>query len=530
MAFVFFARAVLSLVGGLLLSLAFPPVGVWPLVLALAPLIILTANSLSARAAFWPGFFFGLGFFALYLLWLPESFAPYSGGFFWLLYPPLIAVLGVFWGVVTFTARLLGGRGVGTLWLLPALWVLMEWARTQGPFAFPWGVLGYAWVGTSLAQAADLAGVYGLSLLTLVTLSLLVSPLVYRPPRALTRSRSFRAVPVARPKKRLAWTVGLLITASWLGYGLVRIQSVTLSAPKTALLVQGSTDPYARVTDPGSELDLYRRLTRRAVQAEPQPVDVVVWPEGVALGLLYYGYDLTSPYAAPERERIQWSAGGRPLITGGGAIDDREIFSASNSVFGLSNAHITGRYDKVYLVPFGEYFPLLGPLEPVYRMIFGWFGYPLLQSRPPGQTIAPLSVAGTSVAAYICYESVFPQIARTMVAKGAQVLVNISNDAWFGFGQGARQHFSMGNLRAVETRRYLLRDGNDGITAVINPLGHVEAELPRGERAALTVHYGERRALTPYVRFGDLLVLGLALAVPVIAILRRRGSSRATPA
>ena len=521
----FFARALLSLGCGALLSLAFSPVGVWPLALALAPLILITVNSLSARAAFWPGFFFGLGFFALYLLWLPESFAPYSGGYFWFLYPPMIAVLGVFWGLVTLAARLLGGRGVGALWLLPALWVIIEWARTQGPFAFPWGVLGYLWVGTPLAQAADIAGVYGLSLLTLAVLSLLVSPLVYRPKRVLSASRV--KFPEKPRRAGLAWVFGLLLAASWLGYGVYRTQTITLSAPKTALLVQGSTDPYGRVVEPGGELGLYRRLTQKAVQAKAKPVDLVVWPEGVALELLYSGYDLTSPYAAPERAQIQASAAGQPVITGGGAIDDRAVFSASNSVFGLENAQITGRYDKVYLVPFGEYFPLIQPLAPIYRTIFGWFGYPLLQSRPPGQTVAPLSVAGTLVAAYICYESVFPQIARTMVAEGAQVLVNISNDAWFGFGQGARQHFFMGNLRAIETRRYLLRDGNDGITALINPLGQVEQLLPRGERGTLTVRYGERSGLTPYVRFGDLLVLGLALAVPVIAFLRRRkrGSS-----
>ena len=524
----FFSRALLALISGALLSLAFPPVGVWPLALALAPLILLTVNSLSARAAFRPGFFFGVGFFTLYLLWLPESFAPYSGGYFWFLYPPMIAVLGVFWGLVTFTARLLGGRGVGTLWLLPALWIIMEWARTQGPFAFPWGVLGYLWVGTPLAQAADIAGVYGLSLLTLAVLSLLVSPLVYRPKRALSASRS--RIPSSQKPRRAGWLpllAALGVVSLWFGYGIFRAQTLTFSAPKTAVLVQGSTDPYGRVVEPGGELGLYRRLTRQALQ-KAEPVAVVVWPEGVALETIYYsGYDLISPDAAPDRAAIQASAGGQPVITGGGALDERAVFSASNSVFGLEGGEVSGRYDKVYLVPFGEYFPLVQPLAPIYRTIFGWFGLPLLQSRPPGQVVAPLQLAGTAFAAYICYESVFPQIARTMVARGAQVLVNISNDAWFGFGQGARQHFSMGNLRAIETRRYLLRDGNDGITALVNPLGQVEAELPRGERGALTVRYGERSGLTPYVRFGDLLVLGLALYVPVVALLRRRrgGSS-----
>ena len=519
MTFVFFARAVLALLCGALLSLAFPPVGLWPLVLALVPLILLSVNSLSARAAFWPGFFFGVGFFALYLLWLPESFAPYSGGFFWFLYPPLIAVLGVFWGLVAFTARLLGGRGVGALWLLPAVWVIMEWARTQGPFAFPWGVLGYAWVGTPLAQAADLAGVYGLSLLTLSVLSLLVSPLAYRPQRAVTRSKSFRAVPVSRPKKRLAWTFGLLLAASWLGYGIFRTQTITLAAPKTAVLVQGSTDPYARADSleaVNSEISLYENLTLKARRELADPPELVVWPEGVVL-------DGSLGRGSGREQEVQKSVGSTALITGAAAYDDA-VDEYFNSVYSLADARVLSRYDKRYLVPFGEYFPATSVLRPVYSAIFGWFGLEFYQGRTPGAETAPLKLPGTEVAAYICYESVFPQIARTMTAKGAQVLVNISNDAWFGFGQGARQHFSMGNLRAIETRRYLLRDGNDGITALVNPLGQVEAELPRGERGALTVRYGERRGLTPYVRFGDLLVLGLALCVPLVVLLRRRVS------
>lgn len=504
----FFVRALLLLVSGALLSLAFPPLGWWPLALTFAPLIILSANSVRARDAFWPGFFFGLGFFALHLLWLPESFAPYSGGFFWLLYPPLIAVLGVFWGVVTLVARFLGGRGVGTLWLLPALWVTMEWARTQGPFAFPWGVLGYIWVGTPLAQAADVAGVYGLSLMTLAVVSLAVSPLVYHP--------------FVRFTPRFAWFCALLVVTSWLGYGVFRLGTIELSASETAVLVQGSTDPYERVNEPGGELGLYRRLTQQALRGLAELPDLVIWPEGVALELLASGYDLTSPAAAPDRGLIQRSAGGQPVVTGGGALDERDVFSSSNSVFGLENGDVTGRYDKVYLVPFGEYFPFIQVFAPVYRTVFGWFGYGLLESRPPGQVVAPITAGGTKLAAYICYESVFPQIARTMTAKGAAVLVNISNDAWFGFGQGARQHFYMGTLRAIETRRYLLRDGNDGVTALVDPLGRVQSELPRGERGALTVRYGLRTGLTPYVRFGDLLVLWLLLYVGVVIGVRRR--------
>lgn len=502
-----FVRALLLIVSGALLSLAFPPTGWWPLALALGPLIVLTVNTVKAGEAFWPGFFFGLGFFTLHLLWLPESFAPYSGGFFWLLYPPLVAVLGVFWGIVTLLARLLGGRGVGALWLLPALWVMMEWARTQGPFAFPWGVLGYAWVGTPLAQAADMAGVYGLSLMTLVVVSLAVSPLVYHP--------------FGRFTPRLAWFCALLVVTSWLGYGVFRLRTITLSAPETAVLVQGSTDPYARaitLETVENEIGLYRELTVQARQALETPPSLVVWPEGVVM-------DGTLARRRGREAELQQSVGAAPLVTGAAAYDDRG--RSFNSVYSLVDAQVLSRYDKRYLVPFGEYFPLTGVLRPVYSLVFSWFGFEFSQGRTPGAQTSVLELPGTQVAAYICYESVFPQIARTMTAQGAEVLVNISNDAWFGFGQGARQHFYMGTLRAIETRRYLLRDGNDGVTALVDPLGQVRSELPRGERGALTVRYGERTGLTPYVRFGDLLIIWLLLYSLIVIVVRGRVLGRA---
>lgn len=503
---VFFVRALLLIVSGALLSFAFPPLGWWPLALALGPLIVLTANSLRARDAFWPGFFFGLGFFAVHLLWLPESFAPYSGGFFWLLFPPLVALLGVFWGIVTLVARALGGRGVGTLWLLPAFWVMMEWARTQGPFAFPWGVLGYIWVGTPLSQAADVAGVYGLSLMTLAVLSLAVSPLVYHP--------------FARFTPRLAWFCALLVVASWLGYGTFRLRTITLSAPETAVLVQGSTDPYARagsLEDVDNEIKLYQDLTVQARQELETPPSLVVWPEGVVL-------DGSLGQGVGREQSLQQSVGATDLITGGASYDQGLYF---NSVYSLADGSVLSRYDKRYLVPFGEYFPLTEVLRPVYSVVFGWFGFEFLQGRTPGARTSVLELPGSQVGAYICYESVFPQIARTMTARGAEVLVNISNDAWFGFGQGARQHFYMGTLRAIETRRYLLRDGNDGVTALVDPLGQVRSELPRGERGALTVRYGLRTGLTPYVRFGDLLIVWLLIYAVLVVVVRRRALGKA---
>jgi len=504
-------RALLALLCGALFSLAFPPVGSWPFALALAPVFLLVANSERARGAFLPGFAFGFGFFALHLLWLPQSFAPYSGGYFWFLYPPLVAVLGTFWGLVTYLGRLFGGRGVGTLWLLPAVWVLMEWARTQGVFAFPWGALGYIWVGTPFAQLADLAGVYGLSLLTASVVALVAAPFAFREEG---RGSFWRA-----------WVPALLVMVAAFGYGEYRLGAVSVPADETALLVQGNVDPYERTLEPGGEVGLYRRLTRTALGRAQEPTSLVVWPEGVTLEFLYNGGpDLTSPARAEARQQIQASAGGATVITGGGALDPRPEFSAANSAFSLSGGEIVGRYDKVYLVPFGEYFPFIGTFTPIYRTVFGWFGYPLLETRPPGEVIAPLELPQGSAAVYICYESVFPQVVRGMVAEGGEFLVNISNDAWFGTGAGAEQHFQMGTLRAIETRRYLLRAGNDGITALVDPLGEVRERLPRGGRGALEVRFGRSETVTPYVRYGDVLVLALAVyaaGVGVVSLLRR---------
>ena len=203
-------------------------------------------------------------------------------------------------------------------------------------------------------------------------------------------------------------------------------------------------------------------MTREAKRDAANPLELVVWPEGVVL-------DASLGRSAGRREReVQESVGDAFLITGAAAYDDA-TGDNFNSVYSLADAQVLSRYDKRYLVPFGEYFPATSVLRPIYSTIFGWFGLEFYRGRTPGAETVPLTLPGTQVAAYICYESVFPQIARTMTARGAQVLVNISNDAWFGFGQGARQHFSMGNLRAIETRRYLLRAGNDGITALINP-------------------------------------------------------------
>ena len=476
---------------GVLFTASFAPFNLWFCALALVPLFALVARSETPSRGFGVGFWFGLSFFAVHLFWLPNSLSNYFGPAAWLLY--LVApIVAAFWGLVALVARLLGGRGDGTLALLPALWLLMEWARTQGVFAFPWGSVGYLWTGTPVAQTADLGGVYGLSLLTLVMAALLAAPFVNEADRAYGSSPAIR--PVYTPL-----IVTLLLGFSAWGYGLYRLGQGVTPPDQQALLVQGNTDPLGRALGTSPDIEVYIDLTQNAVSTAVLRPELVIWPEGAILRESLEGME-----GEANRLRVAASAEGSDIVTGASVwVSDAGGFRGYNAVYSLSDANVVDRYDKVYLVPFGEGIPFVRQLEGIYTTIYGWFGLGAF-SRVPGEAgIVPLQLPDHLAAAYICYESVFPQVSRQMVLRGADLLVNISNDAWFGRGAGAEQHFQMGLMRAVETRRYLLRAGNDGVTAVADPLGRVQARLPRFTANSLTANFTYLSGQTPYVRFGD---------------------------
>jgi apolipoprotein N-acyltransferase len=470
-----------SFVAGLVLALTFLPYAwSWLAPLPLAVLFWLVARTSNSKAAFRVGFTGGLAFFALHLLWLPVSFSALFGAVIvvpMLLLPPL---LGVFWGLTTALCRLTGRY---TLLALPVAWVVLEYLRAQGIFGFPWGTLGYAFLPTPLIQIADLGGVYLVSLLVALTAAGLAS--------------------LAQGLRWPVWTAAALLTLS-LVYGL------TQPAPKVpdqnVVLVQGSVNPLDKAESRSvDELTLYLELSRAGLGTD-MPVDLLVWPEGAS------PYTLEDPEVAGEIAAL-----GVPAIIGAPSFNP----NYQNTAFGF-DGEVTSSYSKIKLVPFGESFPLRQPLSFIYDPLFNAIGLPGLVGTTPGESYEPLSVNGIVAGTYICYESVFPQVARTMVQRGANLLVNISNDAWFGTTAGAEQHFQMGRVRAIETRRYLARAGNDGISAVIDPLGRVTARFPRGQRAAFFGRVALQDDLTVYVRFGDWVVWlsGLGLAALLLVAWR----------
>lgn len=452
-------------VGAVLALVSVPSPVSWLAPVPLAGLFLLIQRTPRPRAALAVGFWGGVGFFAVHLAWLPISFARLFGA---VVIPPLLAVpflLGAFWGLAAWFARLAGRRN---LLALPFAWVVMEYLRSLGPFGFTWGTMGYALLPTPAVQVAELGGVYLVSLLA--TLS---------------------AAALAALAQRRWWPAPVMLAAlvAATAYGLTR-QAAT-GPERSILLVQGAVDPLRKAAGRSlDELELYASLSREGLAGARPAIDLIVWPEGAS----------PLPLDDPRARR---AVGGlrTPAIVG--APDYANGYQNAAYAF---DGTVTGRYRKVKLVPFGERFPLRDTLAFAYDPVFRAIGLPGLISTTAGDAFTPLRLGDITAGTYICYESTFPQVARTMVARGANLLVNISNDAWFGRTQGAEQHFQMGRMRAIETRRYLVRAGNDGITAVITPRGRVDARYPRGARGAFEARVRLVDDTTPYVRAGDWVV------------------------
>ncbi len=507
--------ALLALASGIVLAAALPPSGLWPLAAVLAVPFGLIARAPTPRAAFAAGALFALGFFGVYVVWLPLSFTDPSllGPFYWLLHPLLLLALAAIWGFVGWSSRLIAGRGAAVLWLLPPAWVFVEWLRSQGYFAFPWGTLGYVWVDTPVAQAASLVGVTGLSLLTAALAAAFAGPFVASEVRERRRPRPWLS---ASPLVLLL----MLVAGAW-AWGESALPSTLGPLESTALLVQGNVDPFGRAVSASSELDVHLAITELGVSGMAAPPDLVIWPEGAVAGL-----DLEGVGSDALVERIQASSPASVFVIGGRGVErppDGSLRSF-NSAYLIEGGQVLDRYDKHVLVPFGERWPLIERLEGFYRGVFSALNLPLLVSTSPGPGPVPLETRLGKLATGICYESVFPEVSATMVADGARALIVITNDAWFGRGDGARQHLDMGRLRAIETRRFVLRAANDGVTAVIDPFGRVAAEYPRFTSGQLAVRFSLRDEITPFVRSGHLWPWGLiagTLLIAGVAVVRR---------
>ena len=481
------AAAVLSAV---LYAAAVPPRSIDALApVALVPLL-LALRGRRAATAFGLGAGFGLAFAATMAWWLPAM----VGHFFAvsaaraILGSAAIYLLaaGLPFGLFSVgAARLLGGRRRLAYVGVPALWVTAELMRADAFTGLPWELLGHALHRRlTLIQVSELTGVYGLSFLCALTA--LAAADVLRPFGAGGRRPAFTALAAAA----VVWT-GVADYGEW--------RLASLATPPTSMpvaLVQANQAPARQPSRlrRTETLQAYLRLTRSHLAG--RRAELIVWPENTASFYL----DREPTVLAPLRELADETGG---VLLVGGPRRDEATGTLHNSAYEVGPAGLLATYDKTRLVPFAEYAPFA----------LGAFAGPTA-TFAPGDRSRPVPHPRGPLGVLICYEILYPDVARDLVRHGARLLVNISNDAWADTAGTAAglQMLSMAVFRAVETRRWVVRAATTGISASIAPTGRVGPVLGAGAADVLPVDVAPLDGLTPYVRMGDAFAGSCALA------------------
>jgi len=404
------------------------------------------------------------------------------------------------------------------LLLAPPLWVAVELARTRVT-GFPWDLLGISQVeNIPLSRIASFTGVYGLSFEILVVNAALAAALL------------------VRREKRTA------LFAAAIGAAIVLQAGSLVSAPEfpadhTATLVQSNipaiderewTREYFQTTvqeltklsEPGLNGANPSASTRSAgVAGSSRAVGLVVWPESPAPF-----YDNDTPFrdtlSNVARQTGNWVLAGDVALYDAGK-PGQALFNSASLV--NPSGEFTARYDKVHLVPFGEYVP--------FKRVFSFAGGLTQQvgDFSSGNSRQPLQADGAKLGVFICYESIFPDEVRQFAKNGAQIFVNLSNDGWYGDSGAYAQHLKQSRMRAVENARWLLLDTNTGVTASVDPYGRIVASAPRKVRTALQAPYSLSSETTFYTRHGDWFaylcaIISLAALFMRLPFLKKRKS------
>ncbi|MFC6632664.1 apolipoprotein N-acyltransferase [Microbulbifer taiwanensis] len=506
------AFSVLAAAAGGLLTLSFAPYDVWIcglLSLSLLAWLYLRASNrkpFPGRSSLWLAFCFGLGLFGSGGSWVYVSITEFGNSSVplgLLLTAAFVSILALLLALPFYFLGRFTDNRISFALAFPALWFISEWLRSWVFTGFPWLFAGYGHIETWLSGWAPVLSVYGIGLLLAMSAAVVALAAAGR----LTPIKQH--VSIALIAAALApWPLGaLLAQVDWTQ---PESEEITVGLVQANIPQDKKWLPEFR----GETISRYQDGTR--VLSE-QGVDVIVWPEA-ALPLLY-------GQAPNLMQALQRNAEQTQIDLISGVLYDRREAGAEGSRVIHNSAAVFGRspsvYHKRHLVPFGEYVPL----EDWIRGTIEFFDLPTSFIRPGAEGQQPLNAGGASWAPLICYEIVYPRLVADS-ALSAQVLLTISNDAWFGDSIGPLQHMQMAQMRALETRRYLVRGTNTGVTAIVDPRGRILEKLPQFERANMIGQVKAMRGGTPFMFAGISLVFALALPMLVAAMLLRR---RATP-
>jgi apolipoprotein N-acyltransferase len=497
-------RVLLALASGAALAMAYPAFNI-PLLGWIAPAVLIIAV-LGERPgfAFLVGWLQGAAYFGLSLPWFYTVMRQYGP-------LPVIQAGAVFALVIVATSLFHAAFAAAIAWLgksaperaclaAPFVWVTMEFAMMHLPaIGFPWNLLGYVAAGNLVfVQLTAMTGIFGLSLV------------------------------VASYSALAAWTFLQMSRGKqagspvWIGANAALI-AIALAGPRYVPQVRGDRVAHLVQTNfpvsngyPSNwmqvhlaDMDQLEQISIAAAQKNP---GIVVWPEVPA------PFSLQDENFLARAQRIARGAGSGFLV---GVIDWKPLpgggLGANNSAVLLGpNGARDFIYDKIHLVPFSEYVPWRNWLF-FARDLTGLIG-----DFQHGSQYKVGNLSGGPFSVYICYEAIFPNEVRRFNLAGAQLFVNISDDGWFGGSGAPAQHLAMARVRAVENRRWLLRDTNDGITVSVDPYGRIAARLPEHIRTELDAPYAFRADLTLYARWGDWLAWLCVLAALVLVLMAAR--------
>lgn len=497
-----------SIVSGILLVLSFPVFNLYYLAwVAFVPLLICLWGK-SGRRAFALGYIFGLVYFFGTLYWISHSMNYYGGislptsiSIVFLLCAYLSLYPALFSSIFTSLVR---KTKMPALLIAPVVWVALEFVRSYALTGFPWSSVGYSqYKFLHMIQISDITGIYGVSFLVLAVNGAIADLFLLK--------RRVRDMPLFPASSTYAGLLILIVAlAASLSYGSWRLGQNRRGHTIKVSVVQGNIEQDEK-WNPAYQnkvLDTYFSLSREAAKSSPQ---LIVWPE-TALPF-FFGFDKSN-----TRKLIEFEKGlGSDLLFGTVLVKERTAKEAllSNSAVLLNKEGKTiYQYDKIHMVPFGEYVPLKSILFFVNKLVTGIGNY------VPGKKYVKAKTGFGSFATLICYEVIFPGLVRKFYTDGGDFIVNITNDAWFGDTAGPHQHFSMAVFRAIENRKPLIRAANTGISGFIDSSGRILYSTPVFRRLELTEDVKTDSTMTFYTRYGDIfsylcIVLSIVMVINV---------------
>lgn len=526
-------HVVLALFTGLLTPLCFPHFDLALLAWVVLVPLHLAVEEVAPRRAFWLGWLAGVVGFAGTMSWVVTAMNQYGKMPLAAAYAVmglLVTYLGLYTALyalaVTWIRNALPAVG---LWSAPVIWVALEWVRTHLFSGLPWALLGYSqyrWL--PVIQIADHTGVYGVSFVLVLVNAALAEVVGWG-------RRRWYGQPGPFPWPRAAAAAGIVLVT--VAYGIVLLQESEGSRPEAAAagrlvtigVVQANID-QARKWDAAYRNETLRQYARLTSEVAGR-ADLIVWPEAATPFL----FEEELAYRAQVTMLVQ--VYGAPLLFGSPAVrrDDEGRPYLLNSAYLLGqDGQIAARYDKMHLVPFGEYVPLRPLLFFLDKLVEGIGDFqagtvPTVFELPPKAAVPDGPEAAARFGTVICFEVIFPALVREFVHQGADFMVTITNDAWFGASAAPYQHFGMVVLRAVENHVPFARAANTGISGFVDPYGRILAATKIFEALSVTGRLEVGNRQTFYAQYGDVFARGCAIIAAIFLGAARVSRARAVP-